>query len=123
MHRVPNQCPVCGESVHITKIECRNCGSELSGNFTPCKFCMLEQADLNFLEIFVKNRGNIKDVEREMGVSYPTVRNNLDHLLQVLGYTQKKEEKWTKKEILLQLANQEISANEAMKRLKECETE
>ncbi len=84
-YRAPHKCMVCGGSLQITEVTCTSCGSVLSGQFQPCKFCALEPEDLRFLEIFVRNRGNIKDIEREMGISYPTVRNNLDHLIRAMG--------------------------------------
>ncbi len=120
-YKSPGRCPVCGGSFHVTRLACDTCKSELSGSFTPCRFCALDAQNLAFLEIFIKNRGSIKDIEREMGISYPTVRNNLDNLLQALGYGRAQPQKLTKKEILDKLSKKEISSADALELLEECE--
>lgn len=124
-YKAPGRCSVCGGTLHVTKLSCDTCGSELTGNFTPCRFCALDPAQLAFLEIFIKNRGNIKDIERERGISYPTVRNNLDNLLSALGYgaASAPAERMTKKEILAKLEKKEITAQEAIALLEELEGE
>lgn len=54
------KCPVCGEELTISKLSCYNCHTAIEGNFTSCKFCKLTDEQKNFVEIFIKNRGNIK---------------------------------------------------------------
>ena len=103
-YKAPGKCMVCGGTLRVTRLKCDTCESELSGSFTPCRFCSLDPQNLAFLEIFIKNRGSIKDIEREMGISYPTVRNNLDNLLTALGYGKEQTRPLTKKEILDRLA-------------------
>ena len=65
----PAQCPVCGERMLVTKLRCSHCGTELSGEFAPCRFCRLEEKHLQFVETFLRCRGSIKEVERALGVS------------------------------------------------------
>lgn len=120
-YKSPGRCMVCGGTLHVTRLKCDTCQSELSGNFSPCRFCSLDAQNLAFLEIFIKNRGSIKDIEREMGISYPTVRNNLDNLLSALGYGKDRPQKLTKKEILDKLAKKEITQTDALELLEECE--
>lgn len=117
-YKAPGRCPVCGGVMHVAKVTCDTCGSELTGRFSPCRFCSLDEQNLRFLEIFVKNRGNIKDIEREMGISYPTVRSALDNLLTALGYGAE-QPKPTKREILDRLARGELSREEALSMLEE----
>lgn len=85
MYRMPHKCPICEGKLTVTQLSCPTCGSRLEGEFSGCRFCELSQEESRFLLTFIKNRGSIKDVEREMGVSYPTVRAALDGLIASLG--------------------------------------
>ena len=87
MYRAPHKCPVCNGKLLITQMTCSSCGTRLEGQFEGCRFCSLSPEESRFLLIFIKNRGSIKDVEREMGVSYPTVRAALDGLIASPGLT------------------------------------
>jgi len=80
------RCPQCGRPLSITQLSCAPCGLKIEGSFSNCKFCQLEQEQLNFLEVFVKCRGVIREVEKELGLSYPTVRSRLDDLIAALGH-------------------------------------
>ena len=116
-YQLPTKCPVCQSPLRITKLSCPSCKTELSGSFVPCKYCALDEKQQVFLETFLKCRGNIKDVERTLGLSYPTVKGLLDDLLRALypGETgaQKKEEALRVSDILDRLENKEITAGEA----------
>ncbi|MDR0286100.1 MAG: DUF2089 domain-containing protein [Clostridiales bacterium] len=118
-HKTIVKCPFCGEPMLITRLKCSKCETEITGNFTQCKYCMLDEKNLNFMEVFLKNRGSIKDVERELGVSYPTVRNMLDELLKELDLKLVQEDHFTEKEILEKLGRHEITAAEASELLKD----
>ena len=118
----PAQCPVCGESMVVTKLRCSHCGTELSGEFSPCRFCRLEEKHLQFVETFLRCRGSIKEVERALGVSYPTVKNMLDAALTALGLDEKPElralrEKEERAEILQRLSDGEIDVDTAIEAL------
>ncbi|MFR6278237.1 MAG: DUF2089 domain-containing protein [Acutalibacter sp.] len=118
----PAQCPVCGERMLVTKLRCSHCGTELSGEFAPCRFCRLEEKHLQFVETFLRCRGSIKEVERALGVSYPTVKNMLDAALTALGLDDKPElralrEKEERAEILQRLSDGEIDVDTAIEAL------
>lgn len=121
-HQVPGICPVCGEKLDVTKLTCHHCETTIEGNFENCRFCGLNPEQKNFVEVFIKCRGNIKEVERELGISYPTVRGRLDNVLEAMGYRvdqmDRGEMSNRRKEVLDQLAKGEISAEEAVKALK-----
>jgi hypothetical protein len=89
MRRTPSQCPVCDLPLSISELRCRGCGTTLRCEFalSRCSFCNLPPEQLRFLELFLRCRGNLRDVERTLGLSYPTVRARLDALLATLGYT------------------------------------
>jgi len=80
----PRRCPVCGEQLAVTRLSC-SCGAELTGSFAACEFCALSAADLDLLRVFLASRGNLKEVERHLEVSYPTARARVDALLGRLG--------------------------------------
>lgn len=112
-------CPVCSARLKVNELGCRKCNTTIRGNFELCKFCYLTKEEKYFIEIFVKNRGNIKEIEKELGVSYPTVRRNLDSVIEALGYNPgSSEETVNKKEVLEKLSKGEITSEEALKLLK-----
>lgn len=84
-HRPPSDCPVCGDQLHVTRLGCTTCGSELAGVFTSCEFCALNAAEIETLRVFLASRGNLREVEKHLGVSYPTARLRLTQLLMKLG--------------------------------------
>lgn len=122
---VMSECPVCHNDLIVTGLKCTNCETEFKGQFTLSKFNYLDTEKLYFIEIFVKNRGNIKMIEKEMGLSYPTIKKMLDEVIEQLGYSnvqveeEKKEEYKgpSRKEILDQIDNGELSVEEAAKLL------
>jgi hypothetical protein len=85
LHSPPTACPVCRERLHTTRLSCDGCGTELTGAFEPCEFCALDADDRKILRIFLRSRGNTKEVERMLEVSYPTARARIDSLLTKLG--------------------------------------
>jgi hypothetical protein len=80
-HRAPNDCPVCGEHLSVTRLGCTSCGTELAGMFASCPFCSLGQKDLDLLRVFLTSRGNMREVEKHLGVSYPTARQRFTDVL------------------------------------------
>ena len=139
MYRAPHKCCICGEKLTVTRLSCEHCGTAMEGRFTGCRFCALSPEEELFLLTFIKNRGSIKDVERELGISYPTVRAALDNLIASLGLTgaespaeetpkedtdrsRRKSDPDTaraRKDILKMLSEHRITADEAAKKLKE----
>lgn len=117
-----NYCPVCGQMMTITQLACSHCHTKVEGEFISCKFCRLPKEQLEFVEVFLKCRGNIKDVEKELNISYPTVRNRLEGVLQMLGYREEKaavkENETQRSEILNALENGEITSEEAARLLR-----
>lgn len=117
--RFVGTCPVCDSEFRVTKLTCRTCGASLQGDFELCKFCRLTPEQREFVEVFIASRGNIREVERVLGVSYPTVRGRLEDVIRALGYkVQRSSEAVDRKAILEALDRGEISVEEAMKRLR-----
>jgi len=82
---VISTCPVCEGELAITRLHCRTCGTTLEGEFGVGRFGRLSREQLALLESFLRSRGNLKDLERELGISYPTVRGRVEALLRTLG--------------------------------------
>ncbi|MCY6957418.1 DUF2089 domain-containing protein [Clostridium brassicae] len=120
-YKVLSNCPVCSSKLRITRLKCSTCGTVIENEFELSKFAYLTNEQLGFVEVFLKCRGSIKDVEKELGISYPTVRSKLDEVIEALGYKAIKKPKVNSKDILDMLENGEISADEAVKALKDGE--
>jgi len=73
-YKILSRCPVCNSKLKVVKLKCDNCGTVIENEFELSKFAYLSAEELNFIEVFLKCRGSIKDVEKELGISYPTVR-------------------------------------------------
>jgi hypothetical protein len=116
-YQVITKCPVCSEVLKITKLQCTHCHTTIENEFELSKFATLSQEQLFFIEIFLKNRGNIKEVEKELGVSYPTVRGKLNEIVSALGFTEKKSDVDDKK-VIDMLEKGEITPDEALKIIK-----
>ena len=84
-HRAPTDCPVCGDHLSVTRLGCTSCGTELAGMFAACPFCSLGEKDLSLLRVFLTSRGNMREVEKHLGVSYPTARQRFTDVLVRLG--------------------------------------
>jgi hypothetical protein len=116
-HRhAPRSCPVCGERLALTRLSCPECETELSGAFEACDFCSLDADDREMLRVFLRSRGNMKDLERHLGVSYPTARARFDKLLRKLGLepTEASSERLS---LLEALSRGEIEVSEALEQL------
>lgn len=115
MRKVLEECPSCGGEVEITRVSCTLCDTEVTGRFAPCRFCRLPPETALFLEVFVKNRGNVKEMERELGISYWTIRSRINELIADLGFeSDERENLGSKRQEILAKVNQgEISAEEA----------
>lgn len=121
-YKAPGICPVCGQGLSVSKLSCGHCSTKIEGEFSLCKFCQLPDEQREFIEVFIKCRGNIKDIEKELSISYPTVRNRLDNIIEALGYRVEKtggiDIKAKKQEIIDALDSGEITAEEAANQLR-----
>jgi hypothetical protein len=139
---VISTCPVCEGELTISRLHCRSCGTALEGEFGVGRFGRLSKEQLALLESFLRSRGNLKEMEREHGISYPTVRGRVDALVRALGLAEGDEGEAVgeteeaaiaveapeasdadlaaqRREILERLAKREIAADEAAAALRE----
>jgi hypothetical protein len=126
-HDVISTCPVCSSELAVTRLHCRSCGTTLEGDFSVGRFGRLSRDQMTLLESFLRSRGNLRDMERELGISYPTVRSRVEALVRSLGFGPRGDDDdtdetatepmatatGTRQEILERLARHEIGADEA----------
>jgi len=122
--KIVGRCPACGSDLEVTRLQCFNCDTGIEGRFETCRFCLLSREQKDFIETFIRVRGNIKEVERELGISYPTVRSRLDQVMRALGFDVRETEEDSKsderrKEILSRLNRGELKPDEAVRLLKQ----
>jgi hypothetical protein len=116
---IPDKCPICENELTITELKCLKCGTHISGEFYASKFAGLSKDQLLFIENFIKCRGSIKEMEKEMGVSYPTVKGRLEEVADAMGYGKKVDEGEDVRRILDKIDRDEITVSEAMELIKE----
>jgi len=122
---VLGRCPVCSEELAVTQLHCGACDTRIEGRFRLGRFQRLSTDQLGFVETFIKNRGIIKDVEAELGISYPTVRARLDEALRAMGFpagddpgrSSPRQTREERRQILEDLRERRITAEEAAQRL------
>ncbi|CAN5749543.1 hypothetical protein BH24CHL6_BH24CHL6_10970 [soil metagenome] len=78
-------CPVCEGDLQVTRLNCSTCGTGIEGHFNVGRFARLNREQAALLESFLRARGNLRELERELGISYPTVRNRVEALVRTLG--------------------------------------
>lgn len=85
MRKILESCPTCGGELAVTELTCTVCETVVRSRYAPCPFCRLAAEDQAFLLLFVRHRGNVKDMERELGVSYWTIRGRLNEIIGLMG--------------------------------------
>src|SRR5919205_3961288 len=91
-HGVISTCPVCSNELSVTRLHCKSCGTTIEGEFSVGRFGRLTREQTTVLESFLRSRGNLRDIERELGISYPTVRARVEALVRALGFGPRSDE-------------------------------
>jgi hypothetical protein len=115
MANIPQKCPSCSASLVVTQLTCSVCGTGVVGHFELSPFFRLSSQSLQFLETFIRNRGNVKEMERDTGESYWAIRRRLDEVIAEMGFPTEPDENSpnVRQEILERLGRGEITAQEA----------
>ena len=120
MPLIPQSCPSCSSALAVTQLTCTVCGTGVVGKFELSPFSRLGPESLQFLEVFVRNRGNVKEMERETGDSYWAIRRQLDEVIAEMGFEESAQDddiSTRRQDILAQLSRGEINVQEATKLL------
>jgi hypothetical protein len=115
-HNVSGLCPICNEQMYISRLHCENCDSALEGQFNLGPFQRLTPDQFQFLEVFIRCRGQNKAVQETLNISYPTVVKKLDELILGMGYEPEPVAD-RRREILEMLSQNKISASQAQQLL------
>lgn len=122
MNSVIGRCPICNDTLHVTRLQCRNCDTALEGHFSLGRLYQLTPEQLSFVELFVRCEGKINRVEQELGLSYPAVRSRLTEVIEALGYEVGEPEpevsEETRRAVLAELSTGKISAEDALEILR-----
>jgi hypothetical protein len=119
MNPVLSNCPVCQSDLVITKLHCRSCETTIDGTFYSGPFASLTSEQLEFIELFVRVEGKLNRMEKELKMSYPTIRNRLHEVIRTLGFEPGDEDdsglsEDQRQTILERLNKGDITAEEAM---------
>ena len=81
----PTSCPSCGTGLTVVRLDCPECGTQVSGKYRLCPICSLTGEGRKLFNLFLECRGNLKAVQRRLGVSYPTARARMEELFREMG--------------------------------------
>ena len=120
MARLVSTCPSCDGQMEVRRLECPACGVGVDGHFEAGPLAGLSRDQLAFVEVFLRSRGKIKDVEDELGISYPTVVGRLNDLLASMGYAAGEDPRDAERrqQVLDDLSTGRVSAAEAAEQLR-----
>ncbi|MBX6342880.1 MAG: DUF2089 domain-containing protein [Thermomicrobiaceae bacterium] len=122
VYPAPHACPTCQHDLAIQELACPHCGTTVRGRWLPDPFSRLTPDQRAFLALFVRSRGNLSDVERTLGVSYPTVRAKLEEIIAALGEApapSPARPPASRQEVLGRIARGELSVDEGLALLRE----
>jgi hypothetical protein len=126
MKNLPGRCPICGENLTVTRLHCRSCDTTIEGQFSLGTLEKLSREQLVFVETFIRCEGKLNRMEKDTGLSYPTLRSRLTDLIRAMGYEVGQEEPAPalsgisdeeRRSVLDDLAGGKISSEEALKLL------
>lgn len=86
--KMPLHCPSCQTRMNVKKLVCPHCETEVDGSFPFPVLSALSYEDQRFIIDFIKTGGSLKDMAAHLKLSYPTVRNQLDDIIQRIQHLQ-----------------------------------
>ncbi len=123
MRKILERCPSCGDDLEVRGLHCNACGTDVLGHFEPCQFCRLTPDQTTFLLMFVQARGNHTELEKILGVSYPTVRGKLDEIIAILGSPAVRPTRPDRRTVLERIAAGELSPEQGLADLRQAREE
>jgi hypothetical protein len=118
MHKLITRDPVSGAEMIVTRLECPESGIVIEGRFSLGWLGRLSSEQLDFVELLVKNRGNIQRLAGDLDIAYNTARSRLDEIVTALGGPPENDGRVDRRSVLDRLAAKEISVEDAMRLLK-----
>ncbi len=111
MLKVPTKCPICGKPTYVAVVKCGGCGTTINNKFGYSVFERLDEKQAEFVLAFIECGGSIKDMEKRLGISYPTVKARLSEVQKALGVAPAKSYKL---EVLEGLRDGVVSVDDAI---------
>lgn len=125
MNPMPTVCPICEEPLSVTRLHCRSCDTTIEGYFETGRIGRLTAEQLRFVETFMRCEGKLIRMERELKLSYPTLRSRLNEVIEQMGFEPGPSEPELsddeRHQILDGLARGEIDSEQAMRMLEGAE--
>jgi len=126
VYKAPSHCPTCGHVLDIRELSCQECDTTIRGRWSLGIFDRLTTDQQTFLRLFVRSRGNLSEVERSLGVSYPTVRAKLEEVIEALqdepAPTPEATRQETRDDILQAIAAGRLNVEDGLARIRALET-
>ena len=79
--KLPIVCPSCENSLRVSQMKCDQCKTDVNGNYELPLYLKLNRDDQDFILEFFLSSGSIKEMAKQAGNSYPTMRNKMDDLI------------------------------------------
>lgn len=124
-HPILSHCPICNEPTTVTQIRCEICDLTIEGHFMVSGLASLTPEQLEFVELFLRSEGKLNRMEKELNISYPTVRNRLNEIIAAMGYDPEEleahdaEREAHRREVLDQLSSGDLSPDSAVELLRQ----
>ncbi|MDN4013595.1 MULTISPECIES: DUF2089 family protein [Chryseobacterium] len=80
--KLPIVCPSCESALQVSQMKCNNCETTVSGNYELPLYLQLTREEQEFILSFFLSSGSIKEMAKQAGNSYPTMRNKMDDLIE-----------------------------------------
>jgi hypothetical protein len=89
MKVLPTTCPACSSQLNVKSLVCERCQTEIQGQYELPTLARLSIDDESFVLEFIKASGSLKDMAKLLGLSYPTVRNRLNEIIERVKFAEK----------------------------------
>lgn len=111
------ECPVCSGRLKPTRLTCEDCSVTVEGELPASRLEILSEDQQRFVESFLVARGNIREAEKLLGISYPTVRRRLDEIVHALGHPTNAAQQ-SQMEVLEGIETGSVTVKDAVRRLR-----
>lgn len=118
MEKLSKECPYCEGELEIERLRCTSCNVAIEGKIGVPRLARLSGEHREFIELFVRSSGSLKAVAEKLSISYPTVRNRLNKVIEALNEEEEKDQD-ERRRILDALEAGNITVDDAVQRLKE----
>lgn len=80
--KLPIKCPSCEKALQVSQLKCGHCNTVVNGSYKLPLYMQLSREEQDFILDFFLTSGSIKAIAKQTEVSYPTMRNRMDDLIE-----------------------------------------